>query len=141
MKAIAMLCLISLACFLGTAASTPTVRCFHPKSVKQAVRQSAAVFSGEVLEIRTGRTYREARVRVDRSWKGVETQEVVVLVDSTVESPRYRVGEKYLVFAGKQYGELFTGNCSRTKEIKYAQGDLDQLGEGKIPKHIVPGSS
>jgi hypothetical protein len=38
------------------------------------------------------------------------------------------------VFAGIQEGKLFTGNCSRTKKIEYAQGDLQQLGKGKGQK-------
>ena len=40
----------------------------------------------------------------------------------------FRVGEKYLVFAGMRDGKLFTGNCSRTKRVEYAQEDLQQLG-------------
>jgi hypothetical protein len=35
------------------------------------------------------------------------------------------------VFAGIRDGKLFTGNCSRTKRLEYADEDLKQLGEGK----------
>ena len=119
---------------LGYRAS-PTMRCWiEPKSVKVALKQSAAVFSGEVLEIRNGGNYLEVRLRVEHSWKGVAGEEVSLLTDSTVESPHYRVGQKYLVFAYKRDGKLFTGNCSRTKKLEYAQGDLQQLGEGKGQK-------
>jgi hypothetical protein len=108
------------------------MRCrVEPKSVKGALKQSTAVFSGEVLEIRNGRNFLEARFRVERSWKGVEAEEVSVLVDSTTESPHYSVGEKYLVFAGIRDGRLLTGTCSRTKRLEYAERDLQQLGEGK----------
>ena len=111
------------------------MRCWiEPKSVKVALKQSAAVFSGEVLEMRNGGNYVEVRLRVERSWKGVAGEEVSLLTDSTVESPHYRVGQKYLVFAYKRDGKLFTGNCSRTKKLEYAQGDLQQLGEGKGQK-------
>jgi len=106
----------------------------EPKSVKVALKQSAAVFSGEVLEMKNGGNYIEARLRVERSWKGVEAEEVSVLADSTTESPHYRVGQKYLVFAGIRDGKLFTGNCSRTKKLEYAQGDLQELGESKGQK-------
>ena len=44
------------------------------------------------------------------------------------------VGQKYLVFAGIRDGKLFTGNCSRTKKLEYAQGDLQELGESKGQK-------
>jgi hypothetical protein len=106
----------------------------EPKSVKVALKQSAAVFSGEVIELKNGGNYIEARLRVECSWKGVDAEEVSVLADSTVESPHYRVGQKYLVFAVIREGKLFTGNCSRTKKIEYAHGDLQQLGEGKQQK-------
>jgi hypothetical protein len=108
------------------------MRCLiEPKSAKVALKQSAAVFSGEVLEMKNGGNYMEARLRVERSWKGVEAEQVSVSADNTVESPHYRVGEKYLVFAGVREGKLFTGNCSRTKRLEYAEEDLKQLGEGK----------
>jgi len=111
------------------------MRCWiEPKSVKLALKQSAAVFSGEVLEMGNGGNYIEVRLRVERSWKGVAGEEVFLLTDSTVESPHYRVGQKYLVFAYKRDGKLFTGNCSRTKKLEYAQGDLQQLGEGNGQK-------
>jgi hypothetical protein len=108
------------------------MRCLiEPKSIKGAVKNSTAVFSGEVLEIRSGVTFLQARFRVERSWKGVEAEQVAVLNENTAESPHYRVGEKYLVFAGIRDGKLFTGNCSRTKRLEYAEEDLKQLGEGK----------
>ena len=116
-----------------------TMRCLvEPKSVKNAVKRSTAVFTGEVLEIRTGRNYLEARFRVERFWKGVETQEVIVLFDNAVESPHYKVGETYLIFAGTLQGKLFTGNCSRTRRIEHAQADFEQLGEGKSPTTDEP---
>jgi len=135
MKIMVLLWLISLAWFGTTSSVNATMRCLvEPNSVKKALKQSAAVFAGEVLEFKTGRHFMEARFRVERSWKGVESEEVLVLADSTAESPHYRTGEKYLVFAGIQYGKLFTGNCSRTRRIADAQEDLQQLGEGKAPK-------
>ena len=108
------------------------MRCLiEPKSVKGTLKNSTAVFSGEVLEIRSGVNFLQARFRVERSWKGVEAEQVSVLTENTAESPHYRVGEKYLVFAGIRDGKLFTGHCSRTKRLEYAEEDLRQLGEGK----------
>ena len=108
------------------------MRCLiEPKSLKGTVKSSTAVFSGEVLEIRSGVNFLEARFRVERSWKGVEAEQVFVLTENTAESPHYRVGEKYLVFAGIRDGKLFTGSCSRTKRLQYAEEDLKQLGEEK----------
>jgi hypothetical protein len=104
------------------------------KSAKSTLKQSTAVFSGEVVEIKDGPNWLEARFKVDRSWKGIDTQEVFVLTDASAESPHYHVREKYLVFAGTRDGKLFTGACSRTKKLEYAESDLQQLGEGKVLK-------
>lgn len=135
MRILVLFLLASLAHLPPGHGSNSSLRCFnHPKSVKGAIKQSAAVFSGEVLEMKNGRNYLEVRFRVERSWKGVKAEEVSVSTDSTVESPHYRVGQKYLVFAGFRDGKLFTGNCSRTKKLEYALEDLQQLGEGVGPK-------
>jgi len=135
MKILVLFLLASPAHLPPSHGANSAMRCLNqPKSVKGAVKQSAAVFAGEVLEMKNGGNYIEARLRVERSWKGVEGEEVLVLTDSTTESPHYRVGEKYLVFAGIRDGKLFTGACSRTKRVEYAQGDLQQLGAGKEAK-------
>ena len=113
--------------------ASSTVRCFTPpKSVTVALKQHAAVFTGEVIATKNEGNYLGARFRVERAWKGVEAEEILVLTDSTVESPHYRVGQKYLVFAGRRDGKLFTGNCSRTKHVDYAQEDLQQLEKIKV---------
>ena len=132
MKTILLFLLASLAHPTLSHEADSAMRCFnHPKSVKVTLKQSAAVFSGQVLEVKNGGTYIEARFRVNRSWKGVEAEEVTVLTDRTTESPHYRVGEKYLVFAYTRDGKLFTGSCSRTKKVEYAKEDLEQLGGDK----------
>ncbi len=133
-----ILLLISLAHFPPSHSANSTIRCLiEPKSVKRALKHSAAVFSGEVIDIKKGPNFFEARFHVERSWKGVESEDVSVLeLNSTAESPHYRVGARYLVFADTEYGKLFTGNCSRTKKIEYAQGDLLQLGVGRVWGHL-----
>ena len=139
MKILLLFLLTSLTYLPPSYKANTTVRCFsEPKSVKVALKQSAAVFVGEVLQVRNGRNYHylEARFRVESSWKGVEAEEVSVFTEgeSVAESPHYGVGQKYLVFAGMRDGKLFTGRCSRTKKLEYASGDLQQLGEGQKPK-------
>jgi hypothetical protein len=132
MKTVVLFLLTSLTYVPPWHGANSTMRCLiEPKSIKGALKNSTAVFSGEVLEIRSGVNFLQARFRVERSWKGVEAEQVSVLTENTAESPHYRVGEKYLVFAGIRDGKLFTGNCSRTKRLEYAEEDLKQLGEGK----------
>jgi hypothetical protein len=73
MKSLILLLLTSLIYLPLSHRASPTMRCWaQPKSVKVALKQSAAVFSGEVLEIGNGGNYLEVRLRVERSWKGVE---------------------------------------------------------------------
>ena len=130
-----ILCLLISFPFLPSHEGSSTTRCLvESKSVKDALKKSTAVFAGEVLEVWTGVNFRQARFRVERSWKGVEADEVRVLTDETAESPHYKVGEKYLVFAGMRNDKLFTGICSRTKRLEYGAVDLQQLGKGKLHK-------
>jgi len=132
MKILILFFLISFAYLPPNHAANSTMRCLiGPKSVKGTLKRAAAVFTGEVLEIKTGSNFVEARFQVECSWKGVEAEEVYVIAENTAESPHYRVGEEYLVFAGIQNGKLFTGNCSRTKKVEYALEDLRQLGKGR----------
>jgi len=133
MKTVVLFLLTSLTYVPPCHGANSTMRCLiEPKSIKGALKNSTAVFSGEVLEIRSGVNFLEARFRVERSWKGVEAEQVSVLTENTAESPHYRVGERYLVFAGIRDSKLFTGNCSRTKRLGNAEEDLKQLGEGKV---------
>ena len=132
MKTVVLLLLTCLTYVPPYHGANSTMRCLiEPKSVRGTLKKSTAVFSGEVLEIRSGVNFLQARFRVERSWKGVEAEQVSVLTENTAESTHYRVGEKYLVFAGIRAGKLFTADCSRTKRLEYAEEDLRQLGEGK----------
>ena len=132
---ITVLCFLAVSFWCPTRQASTAVRCAPQlKSVAGTLKQSDAVFVGEVIEANDAGSFREARLQVEQSWKGVETREVVVLAPRTAESAHYRVGERYLVFASLQNGKLFTANCSRTKRIEHAAEDLKQLGAGKKPK-------
>jgi hypothetical protein len=135
MRVIALYLLFSEAFWSSNHEVASAVRCMNqPKSVEGTFKKSNAVLVGEVIEVKDAGALKEARLRVEQSWKGVETKEVIVLATRTAESPRYQVGERYLIFASLQNGKLLTGTCSRTKKVEYAQEDLQQLGAGKKPK-------
>ena len=130
-----VLCFLALACWCPTHPAATAVRCAPQlKSVASALKQSDAVFVGEVIEANDAARFREARFRVEQSWKGAESSEVIVVAPRTIEAAHYRAGERYLVFASLRNGKLFTANCSRTKRIERAAADLEQLGAGKKPK-------
>jgi len=72
--------------------------------------------------------------KVERVWKGVSGTSVFVTTSPSETSCGYnfKVGNKYLVYAGKAKGQkyLSTGLCSRTSA---AQKDLAALGKGRVP--------
>ncbi len=134
MRAVVMSFLVFAAYPAPSYGANTALRCVAPpESVEGTYKRAAAVFVGEVIEVKDVGALKRARFRVEQSWKGVETDEVAILATRTAESPHYHVGGRYLVFAGLQNGRLFTGNCSRTKRVEKAQEDLRQLGPGQKP--------
>jgi hypothetical protein len=80
-----------------------------------------AVFVGEVLEVRESKQTDEVtpyavRFRVERYWKGVETNEITVHTDLHGCGPNLEVGNEYLVYAMSK--QLETG-CTRTRKIEF----------------------
>lgn len=137
-----LLLVAALTPLTGHVSNSP-YRCpVEPESVERDFQGAAAVFLGEVVRLKNTEGLREARLKVSRAWKGVDAGEVMVFEPAdSAESPHYRVGVSYLVFAGLRDGKLFTGMCSRTKQAAHAQRDLRQLGEGKEPKGGRPAAS
>ncbi|MDQ3687368.1 MAG: hypothetical protein M3430_17480 [Acidobacteriota bacterium] len=132
-----IICLVAAAACLSFSHEVDsTWKCLiPPKSVEGALKNSAAVFVGEVVKVTDAGNLSKARLKVIVSWKGAEAKEVVVMFnDNHAESPHYRVGQSYLVFAGVSDGKLVTGPCSRTRQLEYAQEDLKQLDARKKPK-------
>jgi hypothetical protein len=114
--------------------------CIPPKSPSKELEQSAAVFSGKVIEIRISEEETdifaqvEAVLEVERAWKGVDKKTVSVLTSSHSSACGYgfKKGERYLVYAGGNRDEkLITSICSRTRRMNEAGDDLRELGEGK----------
>jgi hypothetical protein len=101
-----------------------------------------AVFTGTVVAVRdtmidTRAEYgpfprRYVTLRVDRAWKGVESQTVVIqtgLGGGDCGFPFER-GESYLVYTHGQPGEpMSAGICGRTAQLSRAAADVRALGE------------
>jgi hypothetical protein len=116
-------------CYCGGTGNVPT-----------AVRTSGAVFTGTVVAMRDttvpmlDRPWRQRAVtlRVDRAWKGVESETVIVLTrwgGGDCGFP-FEPGESYLVYAHGSPGEaLVAGTCGRTAELSRAAADVRALGE------------
>ena len=139
--------LFLVACLMFGAETSLACTCAPAKSAGQELERATAVFSGKVIEIRRhgqaedifGRV--EVVFRVGRAWKGVESRTLSVFTSAQSAACGYGFREKrtYLVYAhGNAGGRLSTGICSRTRRLKDAGEDLDDLGAGR---EIAEGAS
>ncbi len=114
--------------------------CIAPESPSIALRESRAVFSGEVTEVTTlTDVYQKiVTMNVDRIWKGVISSErarLVTSVDTGGCGFPFEEGRNYLVYAhdGTSETSFDVSLCSRTAPIEDAQADLASLGAGYVP--------
>jgi len=112
-----------------------------------SLKQSAAVFSGSVLNIDengdispvTGTSMRKVYFSVNRAWKGIERIPISVNTEKTSAACGYEfsVGNKYLVYAYGEKGNLQVSLCSRTQRlVDVSSEELANLGEPTfLPKY------
>ena len=111
---------------------------------EQALSDSEAVFSGEVVDFENtpnitmmgGNTATAtATLRVSEVWKGPERQTMQIGTapnDGVSCGYPFEEGKEYLVYAsGKQ--DLEASGCSETKPLSEAGADLALLGDGQKP--------
>ncbi|MCA1623136.1 MAG: hypothetical protein LC768_16530 [Acidobacteria bacterium] len=144
--------------------ATKTLACDCPLlTTEQAIKQSKAVFSGEVIGFeyrkdipnwsmdeqakRTGKAidYETlvVKVHVKQWWKGEVPTEIYLLTDSTRNADgtsmhsscdyTFHRGETYLIFATGKENDYRTSNCQRTRKLTEAKDNLKILGEGMEP--------
>jgi hypothetical protein len=126
---------------LFTADSARACTCAE-QTIEEAVKNSAAIFEGRVIEIKVGadengvstRT-NQIRFRIVRSWKGVQQEEIIVRTMNNEAACGYgfRANQSYLVFADGNSSGLLAGLCSRTKPIEKADEEIRVLGMGEVP--------
>ncbi len=108
--------------------------CAEPK-LPEAMKQSAAIFSGAVTDIARDEKNDTLTVtlKLDRSWKGEADKTLKVQTGAHGANCGYRfeMGKTYLVYATEETKTLYTGLCTRTKKIDDAAEDIKALGEGK----------
>jgi hypothetical protein len=119
---------------------THACSCAVSGSPAEALDRADAVFAGEVVSVRVGRssllTYSSAdpvsvKFNVSRVWKGPRSDTITIKTVRSEVSCGYEFeeGRKYVVYA--RNGE--TGLCSRTAGLENAVADLAALGEGWQP--------
>ena len=107
---------------------------------RDAYEQAVAVFEGHVLEVKasesdpaTGNV--TVRMKVVQSWKGAESEEVVLgtAANSAMCGYAFAPGQSYLVYASAHEGKLEVSLCSRTQPSAQAVEDMGALGLGSTP--------
>jgi hypothetical protein len=107
-------------------------RCWLPPTPER-LKNSTAVFSGQVLDIKSGEQVEEVRFKLIKSWKEVTKTEVIILNTRHHEAAHYQIGKTYLVFAYGDRENLRTGICTGTVEVQYAQNTIRELD--RLIKH------
>ena len=123
-------------------------------SPQEAIQQSAAIFSGKVIQIKEASDWREwisfskqpvrggfeVVLEVQSVWKGMDQTQVLIFTEGWGGGCGFpfEMGKEYLVYAS--YWErdvLETHSCSRTAGLIHASDDLQILGPGKLPDQSV----
>lgn len=114
---------------------TAEARCATP-AFQTSYRQAKAVFVGEVVGDEKNGDVRKISFKIEKYWKGANSKTVEIRVYETMRFQSwFKKGEKYLIYAsGGADGKLNVARCSRSREIKFADEDLQKLGKGKIPR-------
>jgi hypothetical protein len=122
------------------AESSLACTCAPSQSASQELERATAVFSGKVVEIKRHKQRSnlfgsvEVKFKVNKVWKGVDEKTISIFTSSQSAACGYgfRAGRTYLVYAhGNEEGRLTTSICSRTRRLKDAREDLQELGAGK----------
>jgi hypothetical protein len=143
----------ALTLVLISAGAVNACECSDP-SVQEAKQRSAIVFRGTLIALyptnkrtgfeRPGATPTMAVFRVGRVWKGdvAPTFEMPAIPEGGEcwgFAPDFlKVGAELLVYAFRSEGEYFTCVCCRTRFVKYAATDFQELGPGEEPKPSKP---
>jgi hypothetical protein len=109
-----------------------------------ALKESTAVFSGEVLDVEKGPLTRmlglgfrtpssRVTLRISEVWKGPQRETLEVSTPSQGGACGYSFseGQKYLVYASGKEETFQTHLCSETKPLSKASADLEALGNGE----------
>jgi len=133
-QTLATIILILTVCIIGLAFNNPVFACeCHKRNdFEQEFSFSKAVFVGKVVEINKSKPDAIVTFKVEKMWKGVKSETMVVRTNNQGKACGYifSQGERYLVYAYDE-GMLRTSICTRTAEVKSAADDLKELSKKK----------
>ena len=127
-----------LAAVIGTALFSPAARacsCAPTPPPCEAVGRAQLVFIGTVIEIKIGRPFKLARMKVDRTFKGTLPAEIELYDDGMCNGPVLTIGGQYLMYTQRDpSGSIPARGCNRSRAIQYADEDLQFLKDYKAGK-------
>lgn len=152
---IGLILLITTLMFMTMLSVRPSITyacsCAMFASPQEALEQSAAVFSGEVVSlekdikvIQSSGDPVQVTFKVKSVWKGVAADKITLSTAQSSASCGFEFveGNSYLVYAngkGGEDGKLQASLCSRTMALSGATEDLVELGQGITPT-LAPAS-
>ena len=121
--------------------------CIEPPPPKDALKKADCVFIGKLVSydyldtnMRHSKYFSSATpyrhiFTVEKLWKGSvkDTIEIICGRDGASCGYYFMENQKYVIYAYKDYNDstrLVTSLCTRTRHIRYASDDLNDLGEG-----------
>lgn len=107
------------------------------QQIAKAKKDSAAIFSGRVLEIiKKPENYQTiVKFQVQSSWKGNVSKQITISTasESAMCGYNFEVGESYLVYTnGADVKNLQTNLCTRTAKLSAARADTRVLGKARV---------
>lgn len=113
--------ILSLASFVIILAAESSFACSCIRSlVEEEFRNADAVFLGRVVSVGGFLSFGGARFKVEKSWKGVDLDEVIVHTVPNTCAFSFEEGETYVIFGGRSpEGKLGTWACSNSTNVKY----------------------
>ena len=121
---------------LGSAVAFSDCMLEMPANPARDFVNAQAVFRGRVTNVGLnwfGRRAAPVTFDVERSWKGVDSNRIVVYT-GPFEGYAFKSGETYIVYASRDNGTFYTSNCSATSNVRDAATQLQDLsGRSLIP--------
>ena len=99
--------------------------CAPPPPPCAAYTETELIFLGTVTELGKGQEAGVARMRIDKTYKGVAKRTVNLLDDGMCDGPHLEVGQQYLMYTyDNGTGYLPARGCTRSRHVRFAKEDL-----------------
>lgn len=120
-----------LVCTLATCSFA--CKCAPPPPPQEALKEAAAVFTATVEKMKQGEREHVVILKVQKSWKGVKQEKILVTTSSSSAACGVAFSDKseWLIYASEnpETKKLRASHCSRTKLIEDAEEELKELGK------------